>query len=109
MSKFIKTYVFDLDNTLCKTVKNSNGFWEYEQSIPFEKRIEYVNKLFLDGNYIIIDTARGSGSGKNFYEFTKKQLSKWGLSYHELRSGVKFASDYYIDDRAINSEDFFDV
>jgi CMP-N,N'-diacetyllegionaminic acid synthase len=109
VSKFFKTYVFDLDNTLCKTVKNLNGFWEYEQSIPFEKRIEYVNKLFLEGNYIIIDTARGSGSGKDFYEFTKNQLSKWGLRYHELRSGVKFASDYYIDDRAVNSEDFFDV
>tara|TARA_B100001564_G_C20634209_1_gene668842 strand:+ start:882 stop:1214 length:333 start_codon:yes stop_codon:yes gene_type:complete len=109
VSKFNKTYVFDLDNTLCKTIKNSSGFWQYEQSIPFQERIELVNKLYNEGNYIIIDTARGSGSGKDFYELTKNQLSKWGLSYHELRSGVKFASDYYIDDKAINSEDFFDV
>jgi len=24
-----------------------------------------------------------------------------------LRTGVKFAADYYIDDKAINSEEFF--
>ena len=33
-------------------------------------------KCFLRGNYIIIDTARGSGSGKDFYELTENQLNK---------------------------------
>ena len=38
---------------------------------------------------------------------TYDQLTSWGLKFHELRAGVKFAADYYIDDKAINSEDFF--
>ena len=109
MRNFKKIYVFDLDNTLCKTSKNTNGFWEYEKSIPYEERIKFVNKLYDEGNYIIVDTARGSGSGKNFYKLTKNQLDIWGLNYHELRTGVKLASDYYIDDKAINSEKFFNV
>lgn len=109
MSKFNKIYVFDLDNTLCETIKNPNGFWEYEKSKPLKERIKLVNRLYEEGNYIIIDTARGSGSGKDFYELTKNQLNIWGLNHHELRTGVKISSDYYIDDKAINSETFFDV
>ena len=107
MKNNISTYVFDLDNTLCKTIKNNKGFWEYEKSQPYLDRIEKVNDLYSSGNYIIIETARGSGSGKNFYDLTKTQLEDWGLKYHELRTGVKFAGDFYIDDKAINSEEFF--
>tara|TARA_B100000965_G_scaffold404668_1_gene436155 strand:- start:1390 stop:1725 length:336 start_codon:yes stop_codon:yes gene_type:complete len=107
MENYIKTYVFDLDNTLCTTIKNSKGFWEYEKSTPKINRINLVNSLYDKGNYIIIDTARGAGSGKDFTKLTENQLNDWGLKFHEVRSGVKFPGDYYIDDKAVNSEDFF--
>lgn len=103
----MKTYVFDLDNTLCITTKNDNGDWDYENSQPIQERINVVNKLFDSGNYIIIDTARGSTSKKNWQETTFNQLKTFGLRYNELRSGVKFSADFFIDDKGINSEDFF--
>lgn len=105
--KNTKTYVFDLDNTLCITSKDNDGKWDYRNSVPLKERIEKVNKLFEDGNYIIIDTARGSSSKTDWYEFTKKQIELFGIKFHELRSGVKFSSDIFIDDKGVNSEVFF--
>ena len=45
---------------------------------------------------------------KEFYEFTEIQLSLWGCKYHQLFLG-KPAGDYYIDDKGINDNDFFDT
>lgn len=103
----VKTYVFDLDNTLCKTEISKKGKPLYNKSSPIIKRIKTVNKLYDLGNTIIIDTARGSTSGINYYDLTFKQLNEWGLKFHILRTGEKFTSDFYIDDKAINSSDFF--
>ena len=55
MNKF-KTYVFDLDNTLCDTRKKQNGDWDYLNAEPFIERIEKVNELWDQGNKIIIET-----------------------------------------------------
>lgn len=103
----MKRYVFDLDNTLCDTQKNPEGNWDYLGAEPFKQRIGKVNSLYEEGNYIIIETARGCVSKRNWYEKTYNQLVSFGLKFHELRTGVKFNSDYFIDDKAINSEDFF--
>lgn len=100
-------YVFDLDNTLCDTKKKEDGNWDYLNSDPFEDRIKVVNDLYDNGHYIIVETARGCVSKKNWYEETYHQLVRFGLKFHELRSGVKFNADFFIDDKAINSEDFF--
>ena len=100
-------YVFDLDNTLCDTKKKLDGNWDYLGSKPFLDRIETVNKLYDEGNRIIIETARGCVSRKNWYEQTHHQLISFGLKFHELRAGVKFNADFFIDDKAINSNDFF--
>jgi CMP-N,N'-diacetyllegionaminic acid synthase len=100
-------YVFDLDNTLCDTKRKSDGNWDYINAEPFEERIKKVNSLYNDGNYIIIETARGCVSKKNWYEQTYNQLIGFGLKFHELRTGVKFNADFFIDDKAINSELFF--
>ena len=108
MNKF-KTYVFDLDNTLCDTRKKQNGDWDYLNAEPFIERIEKVNELWDQGNKIIIETARGCTSRRNWYQETFDQLICWGLKFHELRTGVKFGADYFIDDKGINSEDFFNV
>ena len=102
-----KSFGFDLDNTLCDTKKKDDGNWDYLGSKPFLDRIETVNKLYDEGNRIIIETARGCVSRKNWYEQTFNQLISFGLRFHELRAGVKFNADFFIDDKAINSEDFF--
>jgi hypothetical protein len=103
----MKTYVIDLDHTLCQTFKDSDGNWDYLNAVPISDRIEKVNDLWNSKNKIIIETARGCNSKRNWYEETYHQLVSWGLKFDILRTGVKFGADYYIDDKAINSEDFF--
>lgn len=94
------TYCFDLDNTLC----NSEGE-NYLKSIPILSRITTVNSLYNSGNRIIICTARGSVSGLDWTDLTKKQLSEWQVRYHELWLNKPYA-DHYIDDKAIHDQDF---
>jgi FMN phosphatase YigB (HAD superfamily) len=100
-------YVFDLDNTLCDTKKKEDGNWDYLNAEPFIDRIKIVNDLYEKNNRIIIETARGCVSKKNWYEQTYQQLINFGLKFHELRAGVKFNADFFIDDKGINSNDFF--
>lgn len=96
------SYLFDLDNTLCVTNNK-----DYENAKPKNKRIAKVNKLYDKGYEIKIETARGAQSGKDWSEFTKKQLAEWGVKYHVLRVGVKMHYDILIDDKAINDKLFF--
>lgn len=95
-------YCFDLDGTLCET---HDG--DYQNSIPLMNRIERVNKLHNEGHHIIVETARGSVTGKDWFEFTESQLKTWGVKYHELRTGVKKYANFYIDDKAILADEFF--
>ena len=95
-------YCFDLDNTICVTVGN-----KYEEAQPIFERINRVNELYDLGHTIIIETARGCVSGKNWWYYTNEQLKSWGVKYHSLRTGVKWGADFFIDDKGINDKDFF--
>ena len=95
-------YCFDLDGTLCNTDGNN-----YKDSTPEKDRIKIVNALYEDGHTILIDTARGCVSGKNYFFFTMEQLKSWGVKFHTLRTGVKFVADIFIDDKGISDEGFF--
>jgi hypothetical protein len=103
------TYVFDIDNTLCYT-KDSN----YKGSIPIEERIKKVNALYDEGHTILLQTARGMGRSGNsqayayeaFYDFTKQQVTEWGIKHHSLFLG-KAAGDIYVDDKGCKDQDFF--
>lgn len=95
-------YCFDLDGTLCRTEGT-----DYEGSRPIEDRIREVNRLYDEGHTVVIDTGRGSSSGKRLFDMTRKQLESWGVRYHRLRVGVKVAADVYVDDRGKSDKDFF--
>ena len=95
-------YCFDLDGTICT---NTNG--DYSKSEPFYDRINILNELYNEGNTIIIDTARGSTTGIDWYEITKNQLGIWGVKYNRLRVGIKLNADIFIDDKGINDKLFF--
>lgn len=90
-------YCFDIDNTICAT---DGG--DYLNSIPGKDQIKIINDLYDQGNTIIMHTARN----KDHTELTKNQLDRWAVKYHTLILGKPFA-DLYIDDRAINSQEFF--
>ena len=44
----------------------------------------------------------------DFYDFTAAQLKHWGAKHHQLFLG-KPSGDYYIDDKGVNDEDFFNT
>jgi len=95
-------YAFDLDGTICTTTKDGN----YEEAVPYKLMVEVINKLYNEGNRIIIYTARGRYSGTDRSDLTKKQLIEWQVPYHELHS--KPGADIYIDDLAVHPDQFLE-
>ena len=96
-------YIFDIDGTICTLVKNA----EYQKAKPLKERIEKVNELFKNGHTIKLFTARGSSTGIDWTNKTKEQLKDWSVKYHQLIMNKKPHGDIFIDDKAINAEDFF--
>ena len=99
-------YCFDLDGTICNTpIINDKPAYHEANPIPF--MVEQVNRLFDEGHKIIIMTARGRGSGKNWTDWTIKQLDMWGVKYHELEPMFhKPTADLFIDDKGISVEEW---
>lgn len=96
-------YFIDLDNTLCYTQGN-----DYENSRPILERINFVSELKSQNHHITIWTARGSASGKDYSELTKKQLKEWNIEYDDLLMG-KPCYDCYIDDKSFNVDEHWIV
>ena len=80
MEKIIKnpTFFVDIDDTIVKYRK----FNELSTSIltPIQEVIDYLNLQFDNGAIIIVTTARP----KQYELFTKQELEKIGLKYHQL-------------------------
>jgi len=87
----------DIDNTITKTIGMN-----YLNARPNYDNIAKVNKMFEMGHTIVMWTARGTLSNKNYFHLTYEQLVMWGVRFHELRMG-KPAFDLFIDDKAINA------
>ena len=94
-------YMVDIDGTICYTKGNN-----YESSEPRYDRIDRLNKLFDEGKEIHYGTARGAKSGKDWTEFTKRQLGEWEVKSTSIRLG-KPHYDKWIDDKAIDAEEYF--
>ena len=93
-------FCIDIDGTICETYDS-----DYPNSTPIHEAIEEVNRLYDARNYIKIFTGRGSRSGKDWKEFTKVQLKKWDVKYHELIFG-KPSCEFIVDDKAISLSDW---
>jgi hypothetical protein len=94
-------YVIDIDGVIC-----TNTWGKYELAVPFISRIYKINKLYEEGNEIVYYTARGSTTGINWRELTLKQFEDWGVKYHSLIFS-KPQADVYVDDKGVNSNEFF--
>lgn len=94
-----KTFVFDIDGVIAKI----NPTLNYADTEPIEGIVDIINRLYDNGNYIILFTARGYKTGIDWSEVTAKQMKDWGLKYHELKFG-KPSADYYIDDKMLDLE-----
>ena len=99
-----KIFIFDIDNTICKTKKNF-----YSKSKPNKKLISMINSIKENGHYIKIFTSRYMGRNnensnlvkKKYYNSVKRYLKNWGLKYDKLILG-KPSYDYFVDDKTIN-------
>jgi hypothetical protein len=92
-----RVFCVDIDGVLASITKDNN----YLFSQPLTDNIRRVNRLYAAGNRIILFTARGSMTGFDWGEVTRRQMQEWGVSHHELHFG-KPAADYYIDDRMLS-------
>lgn len=89
--------VVDIDGVLAEAMPDL----DYAQARPIAENVARVNALYDSGCHIVLFTARGSGTGKDWSEVTAEQMQRWGVRYHELRFG-KPPADYYVDDRLVS-------
>ncbi len=94
-------YAVDIDGTICTDTKGN-----YVKCKPYVSVIEKINEMYDDGDTIILFTARGTTSGRDLYDFTKKQVESWNLKFHQLILG-KPHFDILIDDKAINNKEWY--
>ena len=69
----MKTYVFDIDGTICT---NTNG--EYKLAEPLLDRIIFINKLYEEGNIIKF--------------FTHRRFNYWNKLANLLKLNLKIGS-----------------
>ena len=92
-----KIFVFDIDGVIAELRKDL----DYAQAGPNKKMIDIVNQLYDMGNRIVLFTARGYVTKIDWRPVTEKQMSDWGVKYHELHLG-KPNADYYVDDKFLD-------
>jgi CMP-N,N'-diacetyllegionaminic acid synthase len=91
------TFVFDIDGVVASFVPSL----DYALAKPNPDAIKAVNFLYEKGHRIVLFTARGTKTGQDWQETTRRQMADWGVKYHELLFG-KPAGDYYVDDKALS-------
>lgn len=94
-------YFIDIDDTILELINKQ----DYASAVGIPEAIAKVNSLYDEGHTIILWTARGTVTGKDWSELTKSQLLYYGVKHHELRFG-KPAYDVFIDDKAINAREW---
>jgi len=97
----------DIDETICyHENEETSKARDYTKAMPYKERIQKINNLYDNGNTIVYWTARGSVTGLDWTDLTAAQLKKWGAKHHDLKLGKPYY-DLFIDDKNINSEEFF--
>ena len=106
MSADKKVIFVDIDETICFHAKGAPpvGHRDYNDMEPNYKNINKINELYDGGHKIVYWTARGSKSGIDWYDFTEKQLQKWGVKYHKLKCDKPFY-DLFIEDKSLRIEE----
>ena len=89
----VSTYYIDIDGVLCT---NTNG--DYEAAQPIQPASEAVRRLYDSGHTIVLWTARGATTTKDWRKVTLRQMSHWDVPHHELRLD-KPHYDFIVDDK----------
>ena len=91
----------DIDETIC----NSPNKPDYKNSTPIKENIKKANKLYDEGNIIIYWTARGTVTGMDWSDLTRKQFKEWGVKYHDLKFGKPYY-DLFIDEKNMKTKNW---
>jgi hypothetical protein len=91
----------DIDETIANTPENR----DYSLSTPIQENIEKANKFYDDGHIVVYWTARGTVTGIDWENITRKQFADWGVKFHDLKFG-KPNYDLFIDDKNMNTKDW---
>jgi len=94
----------DIDETIADYQPDQDRT-AYDKATPIHINIDKINKLYDQGHEITYWTARGSISGIDWYDVTKKQLDSWGCKYHKVITGQKPAYDLLICDKSKRIEE----
>ena len=109
-----KTFVIDIDNTICVAFKVGDAY-DYINAKPIQNVIDEINKNYLLGNRIILFTSRGMRTfDRNIdkiEEFHRPILEKWlkknKVGYDELIFGKPWGPNvHYIDDKNLSIDEF---
>jgi hypothetical protein len=73
----------DIDDTICYSPNKP----DYTNSTPIIENINKANQLYEEGHTIVYWTARGTQTGLDWSEVTKKQFELWGVKYHNIKFG----------------------
>lgn len=107
--------VFDLDHTICiPNLDEPDTYERYARAKPIQSVIDNINRLSKEGYYIIIYTARRMITHQGDIEKIKADVgsvtSKWlkdhEVEYNELVFGKPYADTYYVDDKAMDLNQF---
>ena len=110
-----KTIVIDIDDTICFTNHNyQDAQQKYGNALPNNKVIKGMRVLKNLGFHIILLTARRmlthNGDIEKIIEdvgkITTDWLERYDVPYDELIWGKPYSGTYYVDDKAMNLEEF---
>ena len=110
-----QTIVIDIDDTICHTNHNyQDAKQKYGNALPNNKIINGMRILKRQGFHIILLTARRmlthNGDIEKIIEdvgkITTDWLERYNVPYDELIWGKPYSGTYYVDDKAMNLEEF---
>ena len=91
----------DIDDTICYSPNKP----DYTNSTPMIENINKANQLHDEGHTIVYWTARGTQTGLDWSDVTKKQFELWGVKYHKIKFGKPYY-DLFIDDKNMNTNNW---
>ncbi len=94
------TICCDIDGIIAEKVPGN----DYGAATPNHHNIHLINTLHDAGHSVLLFTARGSLTGLDWQERTRKQMQTWGVRYAGLQFG-KPAADIYVDDKLMELDD----
>jgi histidinol phosphatase-like enzyme len=86
------TYFIDIDGTIVK-------YRQFESLLktkpePIQEVIDNINEEYDKGSHIVVTSARPI----EYLDFTKKELKKIGLKYHQLVLGIGRGTRFVLND-----------